>query len=671
MPIQHRMYDTYYIMVLASLAWTTVHCDYYLRSHCSFQFGLHRAFVHTHDCSSFEKMEDNESNSSLITLIEVSENESENEYIVESERDERELQIKQNEVSLNNLRRAKRNWRKCLGCDEKENLHRPTKRMRMYFCKSKKVYIQENDRVCSEHLQVENWDRIHVNTASNFSAKIVDEMIAFLLNPKASELGNPDTHVDIGLTDFQFKKVVQEIGFPENPNKTQQRLILSVKLYLERLRHGHTYAQMAWQHKTNRRAIARKVNCGRNTLLQSFIPRHLGYKNLTREWLLEHTTNMARIMYCDNDPNKSVTIWDGTYIYVCNTSNYTHQRKIYSGQKKRHLFKIMKVVAVDGSILDVFGPFAANKNDAEILKTVFEETEIGKMFLPGDVILLDRGFRDCVKFLEKKNFIVKMPAFIKKKSNKQLTTMQDNTSRLVTKMRFAIECANGRMKSKWRLFCKIIPSILTKHLMSDYQIGAAMLNAFGKPIICDQDDYANISQRMINCVHRKNELRSVIRSKSFRRTERLHFKSVDGSQLEFPKLNEQEIKNFALGVYAVKQAISYTAQHMKDGKFPIKRLPDTYVLTHFERICVKMSKPILISTKILSRFRSQKLHSVYVLYESAAVRHPQIHYWCGCQHGQRTIGCCGHVMAVVWYFGFGRYITPKDPASHLNDFFNH
>lgn len=75
----------------------------------------------------------------------------------------------------------------------------------------------------------------------------------------------------------------------------------------------------------------------------------------------------------------------------------------------------MKVVAVDGSILDEFGPFAANKNDAEILKTVFEETEIGKIFLPGDVILLDRGFRDCVKFLEKKKLSLKCQLSLKKK----------------------------------------------------------------------------------------------------------------------------------------------------------------------------------------------------------------------------------------------------------------
>lgn len=83
----------------------------------------------------------------------MSENEDENEYDVESEEEE---VINRNEVKLNNFRRAKRNWRKCLGCNENENLHRPTKKMRLAICKAQKIYIQANDRVCDYHLQESN-----------------------------------------------------------------------------------------------------------------------------------------------------------------------------------------------------------------------------------------------------------------------------------------------------------------------------------------------------------------------------------------------------------------------------------------------------------------------------------------------------------------------------------
>lgn len=142
-------------------------------------------------------MEDSESNSSLITLIEWNDNEDENEDGNEDgNEDEQVFQndvaIEKNEVKLNSLKRAIRNWRKCMGCDESANLHRPTKRMRLYFCKSKKIYIQANDRVCDFHLQDENWNEMHVTTTSNFSGKILDEMIPFLLSSDSRELENRD-----------------------------------------------------------------------------------------------------------------------------------------------------------------------------------------------------------------------------------------------------------------------------------------------------------------------------------------------------------------------------------------------------------------------------------------------------------------------------------------------
>lgn len=173
----------------------------------------------THDLAM--KMESNQTadNSSLISLIEISENEAENgnannnQLIGIDEIEEEEKSC--NEVKLKNMSRAIRNWRKCLGCEEKNNLHRPSKTMRLFFCKSKKIYIQENDRVCNYHSQCQNWNQIHFKTASNFSGKVVDEMVKFLLNPPVNETEH--STVDIGLTDTEFKHVICELGLPENP----------------------------------------------------------------------------------------------------------------------------------------------------------------------------------------------------------------------------------------------------------------------------------------------------------------------------------------------------------------------------------------------------------------------------------------------------------------------
>lgn len=364
-------------------------------------------------------------NSKSISLIEVSEYEAENRNvdqlislieINESEEEESETNKKKltcDVVKLRNMNRAKRNWRKCLACDENKNLHRPPLEMRRYFCTSQRVYIQKNDRVCDFHFNSQNWSEIHIKKSSMFTSKLVDEMLSLLLKPSL----NKCPQIDIGLSEVEFNRVLRELNIPNNPNKEQKKMVRAVKIYLERLRNGHTYEQIAQRYSLNRRTIGKIVKCGRSILLNDFVPNHLGYEGRDRQWLTKHTTDLARILYCNNDTKKCVIILDGTYIYTCNTSNYSHQRKIYSGQKRRHLFKIMKIVSVDGAVIDLFGPFPATINDAEIIKKIFEQTSIGKIFSAGDVVLVDRGFRDSVKYLENKNFVVKIPEFITKGNN--------------------------------------------------------------------------------------------------------------------------------------------------------------------------------------------------------------------------------------------------------------
>lgn len=600
---------------------------------------------------------------SLISLIEVSENEAE--HGNESEREERNREVG---VKLKGVSRAIRNWRKCFACNEKKNLHRPSKEMRIYFCKSKKIYVQKNDRVCTYHAQSENWDQVRCKTASNFSSKVVDEMISLLLN---QEIKNTVSHIDNGLTDIQFNQIINELGLSPNSTKKEKQMILAVRLYIERLRHGHTFEHMGHLHNMDRRTIGAKVKIGRNLLLNNFVPNHLGHENLTRQWLVDHTTKLAHLLYCDNDLTKCVVVADGTYIYTCSTSNHTHQRKIYSGQKKRHLFKIMKLIAVDGAIIDVFGPFPATFNDSKILNEIFERNSFRHILHAGDIILVDRGFRDSIKILEKQNLIVKIPEFIQKGTDKQLTCKQGNKSRLVTKMRFAIETANGRMKSKWNLFAKIIPSILTPHLMPDYKVGAAILNAFAKPIICDKIDFQTIGTRMMDLVNKKNELSRIIKSKRFQRIQKHCFGTIEEKDLTFPRFNKEQLKNFSLGTYAIRQAISYAAEHKKvHGQFKISILPNDHLQALFKKVCLKkkIDRPIFISVNMKSRYRGKKKHMIYILYDSNGDIGKILHY-CTCQHGQRTIGCCAHIMTVVWYFSFGRYGNAKDPASHLNDFF--
>jgi len=61
------------------------------------------------------------------------------------------------------------------------------------------------------------------------------------------------------------------------------------------------------------------------------------------------------------------------------------------------------------------------------------------------------------------------------KGKKQHTTEKANKSRLITKVRWVIESANGRIK-QWRFLNKVVPNKLVKYIGDFVKIVCAILN---------------------------------------------------------------------------------------------------------------------------------------------------------------------------------------------------
>lgn len=101
-----------------------------------------------------------------------------------------------------------------------------------------------------------------------------------------------------------------------------------------------------------------------------------------------------------------------TYAYIDKSSDNQLQRLTYSDQKKLHFVRPMTICAVDGRIIDVYGPYFATNNDSTILTHVLKENEdLTSLLKPKDVVILDRGFSDCAKHLtEKYGYLAYLPA---------------------------------------------------------------------------------------------------------------------------------------------------------------------------------------------------------------------------------------------------------------------
>ncbi len=75
-------------------------------------------------------------------------------------------------------------------------------------------------------------------------------------------------------------------------------------------------------------------------------------------------------------------------------------------------------------------------NDASILNHILKKNieNIEDWVEENDVFIVDRGFRDSIALLESMGIKAEMPCFLKK-GEKQMSTEDANSSRLVTKVK--------------------------------------------------------------------------------------------------------------------------------------------------------------------------------------------------------------------------------------------
>lgn len=103
----------------------------------------------------------------------------------------------------------------------------------------------------------------------------------------------------------------------------------------------------------------------------------------------------------------------------------------------------------------------------------------------------------------------------------------------------------------------------------------------------------------------------------------------------FPSLTENSLRDLTFGVYQLKQAPAYVDQHLTKGGLSVM---------------VNQAANDLIHVRIQSRHISSKLYNIWIEYGTSVTG-----WYCECKVGARTIGCCAHIAAVLWYLGYARH----------------
>ena len=268
---------------------------------------------------------------------------------------------------------------------------------------------------------------------------------------------------------------------------------------------------------------------------------------------------------------------------------------------------------------------------------------------------MDRGFRDAIPHLEGLGFKVHKPEALEE-GETQLPTIRANKSRCVTLCRWVVEVVNGRFKRDFKLLRHEYFNLAATHLMDDIRICAAIINAF-HPLIENRPDCEIILNRAISRFNLPNLLGDLIISNRINRY-RAIFQRIDAHLPEldiFPEMTMSDLVIFGLGVYQIKQARSYYGEHIRQhGSFQVEISNELEVIA---RAIPSQPDPLLIRGRIRSRHSSGRVYYTYILLarEGSDWDEKILSYYCSCIAGQRTVGCCAHVMTIVWFLGWARY----------------
>lgn len=447
-------------------------------------------------------------------------------------------------------------------------------------------------------------------------------------------------------------------------------------IYLMKMRTGMPSQDLGYLFKISETTVQRLIAKIRTVLKSEFVPHNINYVR-SREELMEHNTEMSNLLYDPNNQQLVMLVADGTYIYIDKSQNYTHQKKTFSGKKKRNFIRMMNVTACDGTIIYCVGPFAATTNDATILENLFDTTVMFDNLLPGDIMLLDRGFRDVVRKLESKNLVVKMPSLIQNSERKkQLSTKDANRSRLVTALRFVVETRNGHIKQIWKQFNNIQSAYAQVYLSDDIEICCGLINKYYPVFGSNNGRAAEVVNRMMAKLDEVNIVGNVVTKQDFQKNIKKFTQFYAFNQLS--EIQKDRLFWISLGNYQIQQAVSYAQMHIKQNEnhFIAYKCPDEICKQYFPLLCVNDVEPALFMMKLNSRFRSNITHRTFVLInqsnisENTCDERVVLGYFCECYIGWRTVGCCSHIMTMIMFMLVTKGCNLKDPSGFLNNLFD-
>lgn len=207
------------------------------------------------------------------------------------------------------------------------------------------------------------------------------------------------------------------------------------------------------------------------------------------------------------------------------------------------------MVTTTGYIVTIFGPFYSDfhNNDASILKHVMLNNyeEILTWIKDGDIMILDRGFRDSLGVLKTLGINAAMPSFLGA-NQRQFDVFDANRSRFITKLRWVVESVNARLK-RFKWFSQTIQNSSLPSVPDFLAIVAALNNCFHVPMVTPSPDDDFIVRRMNRLLTQSNDLHERLIQDDLMRSTVWQTTDIDNLDHAFPVLSLDYIRSLTLG----------------------------------------------------------------------------------------------------------------------------
>jgi hypothetical protein len=302
----------------------------------------------------------------------------------------------------------------CFICGERVS-NRPLRKVNqqdiIHAYKNHRILIKSLTRVCDAHYDdnglIRKEEFFILRTKERPQNKDIIKMLDVLSqkNPGVFDAFKEINFLDdeyckkiTGWTKEEFCRFASYIvSILNSKNRTKEQLIA---LYRYWLRTGIDQTSLAslFGEKTRQQDISDYLDQIRVAINKDFVSHYLG-SNKKREFFLKFNTIMTQRIHNLEEDNL-VFIADGTYNRIEKSSNNDFQYRTYSQQKCDSLMKPFIICCADGYIVDCYGPFAANANDATIMNYILNnDVEFRNLCIPEKTtFILDRG--KCIASLE-------------------------------------------------------------------------------------------------------------------------------------------------------------------------------------------------------------------------------------------------------------------------------